>query len=214
MITIPRENPLYSPAAKLGVDPYLTTQSGIRIRYARIKMEDISLRDIAGHLSHINRWVGAIGRFSVAQHSVLLARHALDAGISQFPPELKTGGITHRKREAFAKALLLHDAEEYITNDIPGPLKMFFPLLSEYGDYIRALIWRKYNVHEEWYPHCKVWDRRILFNEAMWGGPGRDGVSPKLGNEGIIPTLDLEIGPSWDAEDAKRYFLEIFTRLA
>ena len=214
MITIPRENPLYGPAAKLGVDPFLVTQSGTKIRYARIKTEDIYLSDIAGHLARINRWVGAIGRFSVAQHCVLLASHALHAGISQFPPKLKEGeGITQRKREAFARALLLHDAEEYITNDIPGPLKMFFPLLSEYGDYLRAMIWRKYNIHEEWYPHCKVWDRRILFNEAEWGGPGRDGVSPKLGNEELIATLDLQIGTSWNEEYAEKRFLETFTRL-
>lgn len=213
-----RENPLFGTAARLGVDPFLVTRSRTKIHYARVRSEDIRLKDIAFHLAHINRWVGSIGRFSVGQHSVLLAQHALDGEDNQFPVDLKarlieSGGYKKRiLREAFAMALLFHDAEEYITNDIPGPLKTFLPVLGEYGDYVRSMIWRKFNIHEEWYVYCKEWDRRILYNEAEWGGIGRDGVTPNFG-EGITPTLDIEIGPSWSPETAEELFLNVYTRL-
>lgn len=212
------ENPLYSTAAKLGVDPFLVTRSRTKIHYARVRREDIRLKDIAFHLAHINRWVGSIGRFSVSQHSVLLAQHALVASDSQFPSDLKprlldlVGEKKKTFREAFAMALLFHDAEEYITNDIPGPLKTFLPMLGEYGDYLRSMIWRKFEIHEEWYPHCKVWDRRILYNEAEWGGVGRDGVTPNFG-EGVVPTLDIDIGSSWAPGRAEKEFIEMFIRL-
>ena len=202
-------NPLKIHAQSMGVDPFMMTRSGVKIHYARLVTANIRLRDIASNLSYINRWVGSIGLFSVAQHSVLLAQHALDCDNSQLPPGLKERGIN---REAFAKALLLHDAEEYITNDIPGPLKLFFPLLKQYGDYLRTLIWRKYEVHQEWYPYCKIWDRRILYNEAEWGGIGREGVTPILGG-GIVPSLDLHIRDRWSPNIAEQRFLDMYTRL-
>lgn len=204
-------NPLTALVSKTGVDPFLTTHSRARIYYGNVDPRYIRIRDIAFHLSHINRWVGSIGRFSVAQHSVLLAQHALDAYPSQFPEGLRDSD--NLKKKTFAMALLMHDVEEYITNDIPGPLKLLVPALGEYGDYLRALIWRKYNIHEEWYPYCKIWDRRILFNEARWGGIGRDGVSPKL-DEGIIASLDIRITGNWLPEIAETRFLEMFTDLS
>lgn len=205
-------NPLRQFADEAGIAPFMMTKHGVKIYYASVTTDNIQLRDIAYQLSHITRWVGSIGQYSVAQHSVLLARHALNATeVGQYPKGIYPPSI--EKREAFARALLFHDAEEYITNDIPGPLKTFFPLLKEYGDYLRALIWRKYDIHKEWYPHCKEWDRRILFNEAEWAGMGRDGVTLEFG-EGITPTLDLGIGTGWSPREAEQMFLDTFTRLA
>lgn len=65
---------------------------------------DIDIRDIAHQLSNVCRYTGATPQFySVAQHSVLVARYFLDS----------------RKRLVG----LLHDASEAYLNDIASPVK-------------------------------------------------------------------------------------------
>lgn len=67
---------------------------------------DIRLYDIAVGLAHAMRWRGAMGAYTVAQHSVLASLHA---------------EVAH-EREAQAAALL-HDAAEAIMGDVPTPVK-------------------------------------------------------------------------------------------
>lgn len=71
--------------------------------------EDIDILDIGHHLGMICRYGGAVSKFySVAEHSVLLAKYVLE----------KKPGDTQLALQA-----LLHDAAEAYICDIPRPLK-------------------------------------------------------------------------------------------
>lgn len=63
-----------------------------------------NIKSIAFALSHINRFNGHAGSYSVAQHSVLVAQ--------QLPQEFKLSG-------------LLHDATEAYLSDMASPLKAY-----------------------------------------------------------------------------------------
>lgn len=67
---------------------------------------DLPIKTIAYHLSHINRFNGAVGQYSVAQHCVQVA--------ALLPANLKLAG-------------LLHDATEAVLCDVPAPLKRMLP---------------------------------------------------------------------------------------
>ena len=69
---------------------------------------DISVEDIAHHLSQINRYNGATRYpYSVAQHSVLMANYALRSG---YDPR-------------YVLAVLMHDAAEAYLQDLITPIK-------------------------------------------------------------------------------------------
>ena len=76
------------------------------------KPEEVELRDIAHALSLKCRWGGHVPRFfSVAQHSVIVAKALLDAG---------------HDRETCLWGLL-HDAAEAYWPDVPRPVKFAVP---------------------------------------------------------------------------------------
>jgi len=218
-------NPLAKLVPEGETGPFLTTRHNERIYYASFTADNVRLPDIAAHLSCINRWIGAIGPFSVAQHCVQLADHALTTFTGAFPSQLSAVLDSLRERDAreseqhtrrrFAFALLMHDVDEYITNDFPGPLKQFFPLLSEYGDYVRSVVWQKYSIDPHWYSYCKEWDRRILINEAEWGLGTRDAISPKPSEKlSHIKGLTIKIDRhAWTPQDAEQRFINMFARL-
>ena len=86
---------------------YIRTFTGRRYYPADPRAEDISLEDIAHHLSMLCRFTGAVSRFySVAEHSVLVSKVV--------PPE-----------HAFAG--LMHDAVEAYLGDVSRPVKQMLP---------------------------------------------------------------------------------------
>lgn len=97
---------------------WLRTASGRAFRLVPPDPAQVSARDIADHLARINRFNGAlnggIGHYSVAQHSMLVAR--------MLPAELKIYG-------------LLHDAHEAYIGDRITPVKL---ALAAIGDRTRA----------------------------------------------------------------------------
>ena len=93
-------------------DAFITTQSGRAFRPFDPKPADIDLGDIAHALANKCRWNGHTNRFfSVAQHSVLVARYTI-------APADRLWG-------------LLHDAGEAYLPDVPSPIKRFCPELIE-----------------------------------------------------------------------------------
>ena len=92
------------------VEPWVETESGIAFDLLRPRAEDVSLVDVAGHLSKINRYAGAtlgpIGP-SVAQHSVHVSRILEVWGA---PLEVQREG-------------LLHDAPEAYYGDVSSPVQ-------------------------------------------------------------------------------------------
>lgn len=84
---------------------YLRLASGENFYYGEVN-NSITLIDVAAHLSKINRFAGATHEFySVAQHSVIVAKILKDMGHS-----------IKLQRKGF-----LHDAHEMVTSDIPTP---------------------------------------------------------------------------------------------
>jgi 5'-deoxynucleotidase YfbR-like HD superfamily hydrolase len=83
--------------------PLIPTYTGKRIDPMALRPEDVDIRDIAHHLSLINRYNGAtdVG-FNVAQHSCIVSAYS--------EPE-------------FRLAALLHDAPEAYIQDLTHPVK-------------------------------------------------------------------------------------------
>ena len=149
--------------------------------------EEVCIEDIAHALSLICRFGGHVRAFySVAQHSVLVARAA--------PPE-------HRLRA------LLHDASEAYVVDVPRPLK---PSLAGYKDIERrvtAAICARFGLPCETPPEVKRLDTAILADEAaqLMAAPPRPWSLPE-------PPLAITIDP-WSPEQARSAFLRAFHAL-
>lgn len=89
---------------------------------------DIAWRDIAHHLAKLCRYNGSTELFySVAQHSVLAAEHAVTARMW----DAEDTRVFATAIEAFTvqtvfRAVLLHDGEEYVGGDQTRPIQQAF----------------------------------------------------------------------------------------
>ena len=102
------------------------------------------IHTIAYSLSHINRFTGHVGSYSVAQHSLLVA--------AQLPDELKLAG-------------LLHDATECYLNDISKPLKDLLPDYCKIERHYSKVIADHYKINTE-HKKIKEADLRMLVTEG------------------------------------------------
>jgi hypothetical protein len=208
---IMRSNPLIGLGAD---DAFTVTASGKRFCYAKFQPMDIVFDDIATHLGHTCRWLGALRcHYSTAEHSVLMAQYALICRQSQLPLALRWDDpdVDADARKEFAKTLLLHDAEEYVTGDFPSPLKQFFnPLFEDYASYVREIIYEKYNAYYPWYEYVKDWDRKMLFTEAHNHLIG--GISAIREKGTVCQTLPVTIH-GWSPTDAAQRFKDMYLRL-
>ncbi len=124
---------------------------------------NVPVRAIAYQLAHINRFNGAVGAYSVAQHCVQVA--------ALLPPELKLAG-------------LLHDAHECVIGDMASPLKQYHPSFKVMEERMLDAIDRRFDVNTR-HQLVHAADLRMLVSEA------RDfGLSFKL--DGVQP-VDTEI---------------------
>ncbi len=103
-----------------------------------------NIETIAFALSHINRYTGHVGQYSVAQHCVLVAQ--------QLPDHLKLAG-------------LLHDAPEAYIGDVSAPLKKWLPDYQQIENFYHAVIDDHFKVETE-NPDIKIVDVRMLITEA------------------------------------------------
>jgi hypothetical protein len=103
--------------------------SGRYINPLKVRAREICLEDIAHHLSQINRYTGASPwPLSVAQHSVMCAERAAeqwDRGlpVSVYGGMWRSGLRGMASRRDWIAAHLLHDAGEYLFNDLASPVK-------------------------------------------------------------------------------------------
>lgn len=85
--------------------------SGRHVDPLALRARDVEFRDIAHHLSLICRYTGGSPvHYSVGQHSLLVADRLREWSAPETLPELELAG-------------LLHDAGEYVFNDIASPVK-------------------------------------------------------------------------------------------
>lgn len=170
------------------VGPYIRTASGGRFYFQDLNPDDVTLEDIAHHLSHCNRFAGATPHpYSVAQHSVLVAALVRDTGANE---------MTQR-------AALLHDAAEAYTGDLTSPFKSLLNqvshgLVSQMEHEIDAMIRRKFFI-DEWdvdFDAIHAADRQALLIEQARFFPHD---SPPYDNPPNIEWALLSI-PPWTAE--------------
>jgi hypothetical protein len=104
---------------------YTTTVSGVNIGVpGHFKPSDVRLPDILRGLAMTVRFNGQLDRYySVAEHSVLVARIAASVGDTQ----------------AIIPALL-HDAHEAYVGDIARPIKMMVPGFVEYERQMQEIV--------------------------------------------------------------------------
>jgi len=141
--------------------------SGRRVFPFDVTVEDINIDDICHHLGNICRYNGAPDDFySVAEHS----SHIFDAlRRDGFAPEVQLEG-------------LLHDAPEYITQDMTRPrknaLKSRFPeayeFLKQNEEDIGKLVAQKFGLPWPYHPKVDEYDGRIVNDEKSFiFGPGK-----------------------------------------
>jgi hypothetical protein len=143
--------------------------------------DEVEVEDIAHALSLLCRFGGHCLRFySVAEHSVLLARAA--------KPE-------HRLWA------LLHDASEAYLVDVPRPIKRFLGGYSEAEDKIMRAVCQRFGMPDQMPAEVKDLDTRILTDERQQNmAPAPQPWSTDADPVGV--TLEY-----WPPERAKQEFL-------
>lgn len=144
---------------------YYITHSGAKIVIENISANDISLTDIAHHLTKICRYGGALAlnkHYSVAQHSIQLAKYAKD---NKYSLDVQ-------------RALLMHDTTEAYLGDIVSGLKSQLPDYRAIESRLADIIYQKYNIFQSQYIQnvVKDCDTRILLDEAIVFAPHHYGL--------------------------------------
>ena len=129
--------------------PTIETASGREFNFLEPTQDSISIEDIAHALSNICRYTGHVRDFySVAQHSVLVARIVEEMG----RPEL-------------ALRALLHDAAEAYIGDVSSPLKKLLPEYRRIEAIVSAAIDRKFGFDGPEPPEVRRADYIALLTE-------------------------------------------------
>lgn len=168
---------------------WIQTHSGRRVEPLNLKPQDVCIEDISAHLSKICRFTGAVSSFySVAQHSVLVSVYCE-------PKDALWG--------------LLHDASEYVLQDIPRPLKY----LPEFGFYREAeyramsAICKAFDIKERQPASVGAADIHMLATEA------RDLMSPLHPDWRTLKAPYTRRIASWSPDQAEIAFLARFRML-
>lgn len=152
--------------------------------------DTIRVRDIARGLALTCRWNGQIKTFfSVAQHSVLMARMFDD-------PVLK----------AYA---LFHDASEAYIGDIVSPLKPFLTGYRDVEDRLLGAILATFGLQLPLPTEIKVADNRLLASEGIQLKAGGDAGINWISRWDVANSHDpyeIEIDP-WSWQQAEAEFL-------
>lgn len=149
---------------------WIMTYTGKQFDLVNPKPEMVDLLDIAHSLSQNCRFTGHTRRFySVATHSILVAKKMRDDGLSAY---LQILGIAHDFSEA------------YLT-DINRPLKALLgPIYTDMEDKVQACILEHFNIPEptekDW-KIVKYYDDYILANEIgqLMTNPDLFQIEPK-----------------------------------
>lgn len=178
----------------------IRTFSGRYVPPLRVRARDIRLEDIAHHLSQINRYTGASPwPLSVAQHSVLCAERAAEQWPEFLGSQMQVVGQTVicYERHDWVAAHLLHDAGEYLFNDIASPVKKD-PRMAWYKEMehqTTRLIFACFGLDPALLELTKPLDDECFFAEArsFWAG-------------------SYEVKP-WSPHTAKQRFLDMAEQL-
>jgi len=124
---------------------WIQTYTGKQFFPQNPQPDSIDIHDIAHHLAHICRFVGACTRFySVAQHSIFLS---------------------HRVLGEYALWGLLHDAAEAYLGDIVSPVKQHMHVFKEMEQKVLHTIAKRFNLEWPMPRTIKEADFRMLATE-------------------------------------------------
>jgi 5'-deoxynucleotidase YfbR-like HD superfamily hydrolase len=149
----------------------LETVTGQLIDVTNIVPENIDLNDIAWSLSRIPRFVGhsiTIVPYNVAQHSIFVAKTVQDwiANGSEYTEIANSifflKNCDRDIQQRVCLLALLHDAHEYITGDIPSPVKSIpkvKEIIKELEKKIDAVIRIKFDLAD--WPKTKYLDQDL-----------------------------------------------------
>lgn len=169
-------------------DEWMVLGDGKRFNFLDPRPEDIKIDDIVRGLSKLCRYCGQCrGFFSVAQHSVLVAKCV--------PARFKL--------EA-----LLHDSAEAYLGDIIQPVKRFLPEFRRMEQHVWRAIAAAFDLPEQMSPEVKEADRRMMVTEKRCLFPDHT-PEWQLEKQGVVPYPALKFtGLHHDA--ARESFLIAF----
>ena len=176
-------------------DIWICTPTGKIFHPLAPRVEEVCIEDIVQSIARTCRFNSGVKwplHYSVAEHSVLLARHAL----------YKIGD------PVLAWQLLMHDAAEAIVGDMIRPLKELFPEFSEIEDRILRVIFERYCIPWPLSEKVKELDSRILIDEEK--------LVLVQGVKKFTHHFDHGLGITpqfWDAERARLEFISCWTEV-
>jgi len=156
----------------------------------------IAIDDIVQSLARICRYGGGVRwplHYSVAEHSVILARYVLD----RYPD-----------RPMLAMQALMHDAAEAHIGDMIRPLKDTMPEFITIDNQITSVIFKHFNIPWPLDPIIKEIDTRILMDEEA------QVLVPCDINFDYLDVNPLDVRLyAWEREEAYRQFFVIWSEL-
>lgn len=171
----------------------MQTYTGVAFDLQEPDVYTVVLEDVATALAQIVRFTGHCkGAYTVAQHSVLIARALRDEGHT----------------EGVQRAGLLHDAHEAYTGDVATPIKRAVgDPWTDFEARIARVVRTRFRVPHTMPKAVYDMDARMLMSEArdlMGRPPAPWGIDAQPYPEKITP---------WSMDRAKQEFLEHCTRL-
>jgi len=178
---------------------WLHANSGSVIDYEHPRSYCMSFQDVVNALSHICRFVGQTHKFySVAEHSVNLVGQAYESVFSE--------------DYSFLLCVLLHDASEAYTGDLPSPLKSLVPQLREVEKALQSVILEHLCLpvdNPEYTCELANLESRLLATEAdQLLHPCWEGDWYTL--DQLIPGFIIE---GWSPDKARQEFTKMFKSL-
>lgn len=171
-------------------DVWVTTNSNKSFYLNKMNPENINIWDIHQGLSNICRFAGQITPdYKVAQHCCIVSDY--------LPDEFKFEG-------------LMHDAAEWVTGDIPKPIKWMIPEVAELELFIYNQIAEVFKLPRIISLEVKKVDDRLLQREALL----MFDFVPDWVRDSNIKPLDIEIEEVWSAEKCRTEFMKRFMELA
>lgn len=179
----------------------LQTNSGELFDLSNPCPTQVSIFDIAHHLSRICRYTGATDmHYSVAQHSVLM---------SQIVPYFYQHASPERLKQ-LCFAALMHDAQEAYVGDVSTPVKIMIPEFYDRVERpVQVAIQERFSIADGDLHEISWLDKRIVVNEMDRLFPTG---SPAHIRAQLQPIDGLIIAP-WDIKTAETEFLMQFRAL-
>lgn len=186
------------------------TYSGRKFDPSKVETLDVSIRDIAYHLSGNVRYNGSlIFDYKVAQHCLIvdeIVRETIET-------DPKYHDLTKRQKHDLRLSALLHDAGEAYLPDVPAPLKKDLPEFVALEERVLKHIFNTFNLP---FPYNKIIDNidksiRYVEMYSMAPTPFNEAIGVDLIKETINNLPDTY--PRWiHAITSKSVLVNMFLR--